>query len=131
MLKRERGLLMDAMIDAHKFSFHVRPALFGDPEMVGAMVGFCAENGMFPRVVASGGGDKEWCKTVQQQLAEALEPAWIQEKTGMAEVLEQSVAGEANMAVGPSVGRYLEEKADIPLVRLGFPIQDRLGAQRI
>ena len=35
------------------------------------------------------------------------------------------------MAVGPSTGRYLEEHADIPLIRHGFPIQDRQGAQRI
>lgn len=131
ILERERGRLLDAMIDAHKISYHVRPTVFGDPEMVGAIVGFCAENGMFPRVVASGGGNKQWTRKIQEQLAEIVEGVWVQEKTDMAEVLSQSLAATANLAIGPSVGKYLEEQADIPLVRIGFPIQDRLGAQRI
>ena len=49
----------------------------------------------------------------------------------MSVVRARSEANQVNLAVGPSVGRYLEEQADIPLVRIGFPIQDRLGAQRI
>ena len=131
ILQRERGLLMDAMIDAHKFSFQIRPALFGDPEMVYALTGFCAENGMFPRVVATGGGSVGWREKVQLLVSGSLDPAWVMEETDMAKVLDQSKIAEVNLAIGPSVGRYLEENADIPLVRISFPIQDRLGAQRI
>ena len=131
ILQRERGLLMDAMIDAHKFSFQVRPALFGDPEMVYALTGFCAENGMFPRVVATGGGSVGWREKVRLLVSGSLDPAWVMEETDMTKVLDQSKIAEVNLAIGPSVGRYLEENADIPLVRIGFPIQDRLGAQRI
>lgn len=130
-LQRERGLLMDAMIDAHKYSFHVRPVLFGDPELVYTLTGFCAENGMFPRVAATGGGSGAWRESVRQLLSEALEPARVMEETDMAKILSQSMSAGVNLAVGPSVGRYLEEQADIPLVRIGFPIQDRQGAQRI
>ncbi|HWR28764.1 MAG TPA: nitrogenase component 1 [Negativicutes bacterium] len=130
-LQRERGLLMDAMIDAHKYSFRVRPVLFGDPELVYTLTGFCAENGMFPRVAATGGGSGAWRESVRQLLSEALEPARVMEETDMAKILSQSMSAGVNLAVGPSVGRYLEEQADIPLVRIGFPIQDRQGAQRI
>ena len=131
ILLRERGLLMDAMIDAHKHSFHIRPALFGDPEMVSALCGFCAENGMYPGVAATGGGSAAWRKAAGLLVAGGENPAMIMEETDMAVILEKCVATCVNLAVGPSVGRYLEEKADLSLVRIGFPIQDRLGAQRI
>ncbi|MHC1762183.1 MAG: nitrogenase component 1 [Negativicutes bacterium] len=130
-LQRERGLLMDAMIDAHKYSFQIRPSVFGDPEMVYALVGFCAENGMFPGVATSGGGNASWRETVRRLASGSLEQAHVMEETDMAKVLSQSVTAGVNLAMGPSVGKYLEEQADIPLVRIGFPIQDRLGAQRI
>ena len=130
-LLRERGLLMDAMIDAHKHSFAIRPALFGDPEMVQALSGFCIENGMFPGLAATGGGSAAWRKAIGEAAAESLKPVLVMEETDMAVILEKCLANEVNLAVGPSVGRYLEEKAEIPLVRIGFPIQDRLGAQRI
>ena len=126
-LLRERGLLMDAMIDAHKPAFSIRPALFGDPEMVQALSGFCIENGMFPRVVATGGGSTAWRRETKAVLAEGLEPALVLEETDMAVLLQKCLTARVNLAVGPSVGRYLEEKAEIPLVRIGFPIQDRQG----
>ncbi len=130
-LQRERGLLMDAMIDAHKLSFQLRPVLFGDPEMVHALSGLCAENGMFPSVAATGGGSEIWRESIRKLLSASLEPTWVMEETDMAEILSQSLSAGANLAMGPSAGKYLEEQADIPLVRIGFPIQDRLGAQRI
>lgn len=131
LLQRERGLLMDAMIDAHKHSFSIRPALFGDPEMVQALTGFCAENGMFPGVAATGGGSSVWRQVIGHLAAESLKPVLVMEETDMAAILEKCLQHDVNLAVGPSVGRYLEENAEIPLVRIGFPIQDRLGAQRI
>lgn len=130
-LLRERGLLMDAMIDAHKYSFGIRPVLFGDPEMVQAICGFCAENGMIPGVVATGGGNEAWRKHTLKILQEEPGRAQVIEETDMAAVLEKSLENGVNIAMGPSVGKYLEEKAEIALVRIGFPIQDRQGAQRI
>ena len=131
VLQRERGLLMDAMIDAHKHSFNIRPALFGDPEMVYALCGFCAENGMFPGLVATGGCSAAWRKSAGMIVSGSMHPTTILDETDMVVILEKCVENEVNLAVGPSVGRYLEEMADIPVERIGFPIQDRLGAQRI
>ena len=37
---------------------------------------------------------------------------------------------EANLLVGPSDGAFMTEKHDIPLIRTGFPVHDRIGAQR-
>ena len=122
-------LLMDAMIDAHKHSFQVRPVLFGDPELVFALAGFCAENGMFPGVVATGGGSAGWRKAVTELLVDSLNPLDVIEETDMSIVRTRSEANQVNLAVGPSVGRYLEEQADIPLVRIGFPIQDRASSR--
>ena len=37
---------------------------------------------------------------------------------------------QINLVIGSSEGRYLEERCGIPLVRLGFPILDRVGGAR-
>src|SRR5690606_12522168 len=37
----------------------------------------------------------------------------------------------ANIMIGNSDGRRMEEKLQIPLVRRGFPIHDRIGGQRL
>jgi nitrogenase molybdenum-iron protein NifN len=38
---------------------------------------------------------------------------------------------KANIALGHSDGKYLTETEGIPLVRIGFPIHDRVGGQRL
>ena len=130
-LRRERGLLMDAMIDAHKHSFQVRPVIFGDPETVQSISDFCAENGMLPGVVATAGADAVWRHTILAGLAGCNHEPVILENTDMSVVFEYAAASAVNLAVGPSTGKMMEEKLNIPLVRVGFPIQDRLGGQRV
>ena len=46
-------------------------------------------------------------------------------------VQERAGTGAVNIAIGHSDGRFLTEQDGIPLVRLGFPIHDRVGGQRL
>lgn len=130
-LLQERGRLMDAMIDAHKHTFQGRTALYGDLDMVHGLAGFCAENGMFPRVVATGSRNSAWCNDLRERLAASPETVAILDEGDFSMVRAHSEQVGVNLAVGHSEGKYLEEKADIPVVRMGFPIHDRLGGQRI
>ncbi|MDT8902138.1 nitrogenase component 1 [Anaeroselena agilis] len=127
----ERGRLLDAMIDSHKHNFAGRSVIFGEPEMVYAVTRTCLENGVWPTVVAAGGAGGEAVSLFKDVLAASPEPSYFLSETDFAEIRFRSAAAGANIAIGPSDGRYLTEKEGIPLVRLGFPILDRMGGQRI
>lgn len=130
-LLAERGRLLDAMIDSHKHNFAGRCVVFGEPELVYAVSRTCLENGLWPVVTAAGGAGADAEALFAAALAESPEPCAFLAVTDFSEIRRRSVAAGASLAIGPSDGRYLTEKEGIPLVRLGFPILDRMGAQRI
>ncbi|MCZ9312307.1 MAG: nitrogenase [Methanocorpusculum sp.] len=127
----ERGRLMDAMIDGHKHAFAGRSTLFGDADLVYALAGFTIEIGMYPRVIASDSRSKHWKEAVTALADGSLEPVTVLCDTDFATVRRESETAGSNIALGHSDGKYLEEHSGIPLVRLGFPIHDRIGGQRI
>ena len=130
-ISAERGRLLDAMIDSHKYNFSGRSVIFGDCEMVYAVTALCAENGIFPVVVATGSKAERLDKAVRPLLQNSPHPVEILRETDFQVIRVKSTAAGANVAIGHSDGRYLTEKAGIPLIRLGFPILDRVGGQRL
>ncbi|HAT09216.1 MAG TPA: nitrogenase [Planctomycetes bacterium] len=127
-LLAERGRLVDAYVDGHKYLAGKRVALVGDPDLVVALAGFCAEIGLMPILAASG--------AITGRLAEALAAVGA----GGAEVLEDGDhqhIGERiehlrpDLILGPSKSYTTSRNLSIPLVRVGFPVHDRIGAGRI
>lgn len=130
-LEQERGRLLDCMIDSHKYNFQGRCVIFGDPELVYAMGKTCMENGIFPVVVATGSNTTKLAEALKPELSKHQIEAHILSEADFTEIRETSKAMKANIAIGHSDGRYLTEKEGIPLVRMGFPIHDRMGGQRL
>ncbi len=127
----ERGRLMDAMIDGYKHAFAGRCTLFGDADLTYALAGFTTEIGMYPKVIASDSRNKRWKEAVSAITTDIGEPVAIFSDTDFGTVRRESETAGSNVAIGHSDGKYLEEHSGIPLVRLGFPIHDRIGGQRI
>jgi len=130
-LQRERGRLLDGMIDSHKYNFAGRCAIFGEPEMVYGIAKICLENGVFPAVIATGSQGEKLKQLLVRALADAVDKSQLLIETDFAHILAACQEEKINIAIGPSDGRYLTEKGNIPLVRLGFPIHDRVGGQRL
>jgi nitrogenase molybdenum-iron protein NifN len=130
-LHNERGRLLDGMVDSHKYNFFGRSVIFGEPEMVYAVAKTCLENGVFPVVIATGSQEGKLKQLLVPALTDAVEESKILVETDFAHILAASQEARVNIAIGPSDGRYLTEKGEIPLVRLGFPIHDRVGGQRL
>lgn len=130
-LQRERGRLLDGMVDSHKYNFAGRCVIFGEPEMVYAVTKTCLENGVFPAVIATGSQVGKLNQLLAAALADGVENSNILIETDFAHILAASQEARVNIGIGPSDGRYLTEKGEIPLVRLGFPIHDRVGGQRL
>lgn len=130
-LRDERGWLMDAMADAHKYSAEARPAIYGEPDLVYAFAGACAENGACPAVVATGSRGGQLATAIRRLLEGAECEPVILEESDFSAIENAAVEKGVNVAIGHSGGKFLSERRGIPIVRMGFPIHDRIGGQRI
>ncbi|MCP2238962.1 nitrogenase component 1 [Thermoanaerobacterium thermosaccharolyticum] len=130
-IEMERGRLLDGMIDSHKYNFEGRCTIFGDPEMVYSVFTTCMENGIHPLLIATGSKAQRLKELIANENNPLNDDITIIDETDFSHILKLSEEKEVNIAIGPSDGKYLTEKGGIPLVRLGFPILDRVGGQRI
>lgn len=130
-LNQERGRLLDCMIDSHKYNFHGRAAIFGEPELVYAVVNTCLENGVAPLVVGTGSKSTKLQSYLLPRFNEAGIQSEIIKEADFTQIRNKCKEKAVNIALGHSDGRYLTEKEGITLVRMGFPIHDRVGGQRI
>lgn len=127
----ERGWLCDAMADSHKYMAEVKPVIYGEPELVYSIGSLCIENGSFPVVIATGTGSPTFSKNITSLYPEGDFPVKLCEQTDFAVIENESFRMGANLAIGHSGGKVLTERHDIPVVRVGYPIHDRVGGQRI
>lgn len=132
-LKKERGRLLDAMVDAHKVLFGRRALIYGEEDLVEALTAFTLELGMEPSVVASGGGDDGFERRLGTLFEKAgrqdLRPRVLQ-RADFDQIHRATVEVKPDLLIGNSEGRHISESEGVPLVRVGFPIHDRLGGQR-
>jgi nitrogenase molybdenum-iron protein NifN len=130
-LQNERGWLLDAMADAHKHNAEGRAVIYGEPELVLALVRACTENGIFPAVIASGTGTSRLYAALEPLLAGPDEKPVVLEEADFAAIESAALGAGVNIAIGHSGGKFFTERYGIPVVRTGFPVHDRLGGQRI
>jgi len=127
----ERGWLCDAMADSHKYNADGRPAIYGEPELVSGIARILCENGAFPVLIATGTKTRELAGIIEEACREADEKPVLIAEADFAAIAEASEKAGVNIAVGHSGGKLLTERMGIPVVRVGFPIHDRVGGQRI
>lgn len=135
-LNRERSRYLDAMIDSHKYNAEGRAVVFGEPDFVYSMVRLCCENGLMPVVSATGTSSPRLRELIHEEVgktAHALfdEKYAVIDKADFELIEELALKHKANMFIGSSDARRIEEKHGIPLVRCAFPVHDRVGGQRI
>ncbi len=131
--QKERGRLLDAMVDVHKYLYGVKAAVYGDPDTVFSLTTFMLELGMNPVLVATGSKSRDFGAKIRQifeEIRPELEPVIL---NGIDfDTLNDAVSEcSPEILIGNSNGRYIAKARDIPLVRVGLPIHDRVGAQRI
>jgi nitrogenase molybdenum-iron protein NifN len=130
-LALERGWLLDGMADAHKYHAEGRAAIYGEPELVYATVRLCAENGIAPAVIASGTRTSRLAACIEPVIATLDERPELLEETDFATIDALACRASVNLAIGHSGGKFFTERHGIPVVRIGFPVHDRIGGQRI
>jgi nitrogenase molybdenum-iron protein NifN len=131
-IQRERGRLVDAMVDGHKYVFGRRAAVFGDPDLVIGLCSFLDEIGIRPVLCATGSRQPAFEPAVREVLDHS-EADDLQILNGVDHARISEVARELrpDLIISSSKGYPLARELDVPLFRVGFPVHDRIGGQRL
>lgn len=128
---KQRGRLVDAYIDGHKYVTGRRAVVYGEADFVASMASFLDEIGIVPALCATGAATRKFRETVSSVLSGRHKDIIIREDADFEDMLEICRNINADIIIGNSKGYYLAKNLNIPLVRAGFPIHDRIGGQRI
>ncbi|OPY64207.1 MAG: Nitrogenase molybdenum-iron protein beta chain [Syntrophorhabdaceae bacterium PtaU1.Bin034] len=129
--EKERGRLIDAYIDGHKYVFGKRAILYGEADFVAGMASLLDEIGMVPVICATGACTGTFKSVVRSVLENTHGELIISEDSDFVGMLEACESVKPDIIIGNSKGYFLSRRLGIPLVRAGFPIHDRIGGQRI
>ena len=129
---KQRGRLVDAYVDGHKYIFGKRAVVYGEEDMIVGMCSFLAEIGIQPVLCATGGTSGKLKEAIAGATGDTLvEQPQVFEGMDFFEISELAEEMQPDLVVGHSKGYPLAKKMNIPLIRVGFPIHDRVGGQRI
>lgn len=128
---RARGRLVDAYIDGHKYCSGKKAIVTGDEEFVLAISSFLDETGILPVIAATGAKSPLFRERLARALPNACKAPIVADDTDFETVLEIAREKKADFVIGNSKSYYLARNLAIPLIRVGFPVHDRMGGQRI
>jgi nitrogenase molybdenum-iron protein NifN len=96
------------------------------------VVGFLSEIGILPVVCATGDGGGRLAPIVRQILdAKFHDKVRIIEGVDFVDIEEEVRQARPELMIGHSKGYSLARKLGVPLVRIGFPVHDRVGGSRL
>jgi len=127
--KKQRGRLVDSYVDGHKYVFGKKAVVYGEEDLVVGIASFLEEIGIDTVLCASGGDSGKLKHTIQEK----VQPQYnieIHDNYDFEDIATACKELKPDLLIGNSKGYYIARELDIPLVRIGFPIHDRIGSQR-
>lgn len=129
-LRYERQRLVDLMCDMQQYFYDKRVALWGDPDQLVPLCEFLIDLGMRPVYVVTGTGGREVRRRLEEVLKPIPEAKWKVGPQADMYLLHQWIKEQSvDLLLGGTHGKYIARDHDIPMVRHGFPILDRIGHQ--
>ena len=113
--RRQRSQLLDAMLDGHFYTGGLKVAIGAEPDLLLAVGSLLHDMG----------AELRCCVSTTKSAAHALLPAG-QVLLGDLEDLETGAA-DCDLLITHSHGRQAAERLGKPLLRVGFPVFDRIG----
>lgn len=126
-LEMERGRLLDAISDMGQYFHNLRVAISGDPDITIAMTQFAVDLGMKPVCVISGHQSKKFEKKIKEILKDVSPDAYVKANGDLFEMHQWIKSGNVDLILGNTYNKHIARVENIPLVRFGFPILDRVG----
>ncbi len=131
--QKERGRLIDTMVDSHKYVYGTKVAIYGDPNNVLGMLSLVLENGMHPILVVASSKSPGFAEQAMERVKQVKPDCdvTILEDVDFDTFNDAIRKAKPQMLIGNSNGKYIAKELNVPLIRFGFPIHDRVGAQRL
>ena len=134
-MKQERGRLLDAYADVHKYCMGKSAAVYGEADFAAAMAVFLCELGIKPSIIMTG-------EKISSKAEECIRDSVAHYGFNDVEILTDSDFSVLDdyfsesgylpdLMVGNGKGYKTAREFGISLVRAGFPVQDRFGSQRL
>jgi nitrogenase molybdenum-iron protein NifN len=128
----QRGRLLDALVDGHKHLNGVRAALFGEEDLVAGLAAFCGELGIIPVLCTTGGRNGRFEQTVRRVVPERYHSRMqIMEDVDFVTIEKALENIGVDLLIGHSKGYTMSRRLKRPLIRVGFPVHDRVDGSRL
>ena len=124
----ERGQMLDIIADMHQYFYGKRVGLVGDPDQIMALAKFLVSIDMHPVYMVTGSpAGKKFEEELREITAEV--PGEVKIKVpGDMFLFHQWIKNEpVDLLIGNTYVKYIARDEDIPFIRHGFPILDRIG----
>jgi nitrogenase molybdenum-iron protein NifN len=106
--------------------------VYGEDDLVAGVTAFLSEIGITPVVCATGGRNRHLTAAVQALVPQKRHAhITILEGADFAAIEAAVAAVQPDLMIGHSKGYAMSRRLSIPLVRVGFPIHDRMGGARL
>ncbi len=123
----ERGRLLDIMTDMHQYFYGKKVGLVGDPDQLVALTEFLVAIDLQPIYIVTGSSGKGFEKRIKEITAGVPHEVKIKAAGDMF-LFHQWLKNEpVDLLMGNTYLKYIARDEDIPFVRFGFPILDRVG----
>ena len=128
-IENERGRLVDMITDMHQYFYGKRVALWGDPDQLVSLTEFLVDLDMKPVYIVTGTPGKKFLSRIEKALQDKVPEARVKQGAGAdMYLMHQWIKQEkVDLLIGNTYGKYIGRDEDIPLIRHGFPIYDRVG----
>lgn len=128
---KERARLIDAYVDGHKYIFGKRAVVYGEEDLVVGLAAFLAEIGITPVLCGSGGESGHFAESIAAVAPKLAGKIQVREGVDFMSMEDIARDLKPDFLIGSSKGQHMARHLNVPLVRVGFPIHDRMGGQRI
>jgi nitrogenase molybdenum-iron protein beta chain len=130
-INEERGRLLNMISNLHQYTYGKRVAIWGDPDHLVSLAEFLVLLNISPVYIVTGTPGGEFKERIADALKGTGYEAVVLQGTGadMYRLHQMIKNGGVDLLIGNSYGKYIARDENIPLVRMGFPILDRVGHQ--
>jgi nitrogenase molybdenum-iron protein beta chain len=126
-ITQERGRLLDVMSDMQQYFHGKRVAVAGDPDNVISLVQFLVELDMKPVYVVTGSPGQHFERRVQEILKDEVPDAVVKQNADLFDLHQWIKNDPVDLLIGNTYCKYIARAENVPLVRFGFPILDRMS----
>ncbi len=123
----DRGRVVDIMTDMLQYLYGKKVALFGDPDHLVSMAEFLKDLGMKPVHIVTGTPGKKFERRIKAILKDSVPDVNVKSAADLFLLHQWIKNSPVDLLIGNVYGKYIARAEDIPFVRFGFPILDRIG----